>query len=367
MSLFDPEKATTFNEPQSTSARRSFELSNTVQQQHSYRPNTTTTKYQQQQQQQQSGRINSVQDRISSFYQRYRENNNNNNNNVYTTNNSGSSSSQSSTSYQKMSSLTSSSSSRSDIIELLFTRIVDALIFTSAIAITAYNYWMGALDNNNTTTTTTNIQPSLTNNGQHPSRFQHYKKPIMDIRQFRQTYAPKLNHTNDNDMMKQHDFLEDSKLQRTKRWAASQAKNQQETPSSPGLIQKSKLVQFPNNDDTQEIHINEDDKSDTSMNDDPTTQLLQQVVTTLPKQSSNNDKQNKKKRRTQSLPPPKRDSNAQAAQEKQDIMLTRMEERLQSLIEEGQAALTSKVELYELDEKEVAMRKAFAQRKKNSV
>ena len=98
--------------------------------------------------------------------------------------------------------------------------------------------------------------------------------------------------------------------------------------------------------------------------DDTKTQLLQAAI---PKQSTNNDKQNKKKRRTQSLPPPKRDSNAQVAQEKQDIMLTRMEERLQSLIEEGQAALTSKVELYELDEKEVAMRKAFAQRKKNSV
>ena len=51
---------------------------------------------------------------------------------------------------------------------------------------------------------------------------------------------------------------------------------------------------------------------------------------------------------------------------KQDEMLSRMEERLQSLIEEGQAALTSKVELYELDENEIAMRKAFASRKKHS-
>ena len=114
--------------------------------------------------------------------------------------------------------------------------------------------------------------------------------------------------------------------------------------------------------------MNGDDKSAIMgySDDDTRTQLLQ-AAAAVPKQSTNNDKQNKKKRRTQSLPPPKRDSNAQVAQEKQDIMLTRMEERLQSLIEEGQAALTSKVELYELDEKEVAMRKAFAQRKKNSV
>ena len=253
MSLLDPEKATTFNEPQSTSARRSFELSNNIsnlqqeqqkqQKQQQFSPNTTTatTKYQQP-----GGRINSVPDRISSFYQRYRENLNNSSN-AYTTNNS--SSSQSSSSYHKISSLTSSSSSSSDIIEMLFTRIVDALIFTSAIAITAYNYWIGALDNNNAT----NAQPSLTSSVQH--HHNRYQKPIMDIRQFRQTYAPKLNHNNDDDIMKQHDFLEDSKLQRTKRWAATQAKSQEELPSSPRSVQKSKLVQFPNSDDNQEVKL----------------------------------------------------------------------------------------------------------------
>lgn len=50
-----------------------------------------------------------------------------------------------------------------------------------------------------------------------------------------------------------------------------------------------------------------------------------------------------------------------ARQDKEDDeMFARMEERLQSLIQEGQAALTSKVELYELDENEIAMRKSFA-------
>lgn len=42
-------------------------------------------------------------------------------------------------------------------------------------------------------------------------------------------------------------------------------------------------------------------------------------------------------------------------------MFTRMEEQLQSLIEQGQAALTSKAnDLEEMDDQELAMRKAFA-------
>ncbi|KAI9275636.1 hypothetical protein BDA99DRAFT_555414 [Phascolomyces articulosus] len=337
MSLLDPEKVPSFNGPQLTPARRSFELSNTMGQQekqphrrathhHHHHHHTThnnstaiaTTRH---------GRNNSVPDRISAFYRRYRE-----------TNNQGcTNSSQTSSSYH--SSLTSSSSSRSDIIEMLFARIVDALIFTSAIAITAYNYWIGALDNNNT------AQPSLTS-GQHHQQQQHQRQPILDIRQWRQMYAPKFNH---DDTVKQHDFLEDSKRQRTQQWAETMAKQPPSpTHSSSRSAQKSKLVQFPNHEIPTKSALA-----------DPTTQLQ-----AAPIQASN---KHNKKRRTQSLPPPKRNSNAQVAQEKQDEMLNRMEEQLQSLIEEGQAALTSKVELYELDEKEVAMRKAFSQRKKYSV
>lgn len=50
--------------------------------------------------------------------------------------------------YSSLSSTRSSSKqSSSDMIELLFTKLLDALIFTSAIAITAYNYWTGSLNN----------------------------------------------------------------------------------------------------------------------------------------------------------------------------------------------------------------------------
>ena len=48
-------------------------------------------------------------------------------------------------------------------------------------------------------------------------------------------------------------------------------------------------------------------------------------------------------------------------------MFNRMEERLQSLIEQGQAALSSRVDVNEhLDENEITMRRAFAARKKYS-
>ncbi|KAI9322220.1 hypothetical protein BX666DRAFT_1873940 [Dichotomocladium elegans] len=61
--------------------------------------------------------------------------------------------------------------------------------------------------------------------------------------------------------------------------------------------------------------------------------------------------------------------SAQAAQQqqKEDEMIARMEERLQSLIEEGQAALSSRVELYDLDENEITMRKAFASGAKHTI
>ncbi|KAI9499625.1 hypothetical protein BDB00DRAFT_866488 [Zychaea mexicana] len=343
MSLFDPEKPPAFNGLQS-SPRRSFETGHqgrtagaaAAVPRHSNNKNDFNIHNHQQQ----YGRTTDlVPDRISALYRRYRENN---------------ACSQSSSSHN--SSLTSSSSSRSDIIEMLFTRIVDALIFTSAIAITAYNYWIGALDNSAP-------QASLTASSHYHQQTQ--QQPVLDIRQWRQTHAPKLNH---DAVVKQHDFLEDSKRQRTQRWAETLAVSQQHqqqqsnhhqqhhrqhSRSSSRSAQKTKMVQFPNNDTI------ENDNTEVSV---PTKSATDPTQAQAQAQTASN-----KKRRTQSLPPPKTNPGAQAAQEKQDEMFARMEERLQSLIEEGQAALTSKVELYELDEKEIAMRRAFAARKKHSV
>lgn len=56
-------------------------------------------------------------------------------------------------------------------------------------------------------------------------------------------------------------------------------------------------------------------------------------------------------------------SDKSGKKEKEDEALARMEERLQSLIEQGQAALSSKVELYDMDENEMAMRQAFTRSK----
>lgn len=55
------------------------------------------------------------------------------------------------------------------------------------------------------------------------------------------------------------------------------------------------------------------------------------------------------------------DTSVNDKEPQEDDMFTRMEEQLQSLIEQGQAALTSKAnDLEDMDDRELAMRKAFA-------
>lgn len=122
--------------------------------------------------------------------------------------------------YSQSSTTTSALSSRPAIFELLFTKLLDALIFTSAIAITAYNYLMGALDNSPNTP-----QPA----------------PIVDIKQWRQantayrlpspttatTRIPEHHHQH------HHDFLQDSKRERTLQWAETVAR----TTSKPRSVQ----------------------------------------------------------------------------------------------------------------------------------
>lgn len=259
----------------------------------------------------------SVPDRISALYRRYH----------YFGENASCSHSRSS-----YGSLASSRPSSPAIIEVLFTRLLDALIFTSAIAITAYNYWTGSL----------NDPPPPSNAITAPPQ------PVMSIKQWRQAHAPKRN----NDVVvKQHDYLEDSRRLRTQQWAEDVAKQQlqqlQQTPNNKHCISEvnSPLVLFL----FSSIRFD----------------LLSFPWRTLLLQTSKVPESTRSKKRTQSLPiAPANKQGAQDAQEKEDEMFARMEERLQSLIQEGQAALSSKVELYELDENEIAMRKSFAAAKK---
>ncbi|KAF7722689.1 hypothetical protein EC973_002852 [Apophysomyces ossiformis] len=55
-------------------------------------------------------------------------------------------------------------------------------------------------------------------------------------------------------------------------------------------------------------------------------------------------------------------SDSEETKEIEDEMLARMEEQLQNLIQEGQAALSSIPEIEDMDEKEMAMRHAFSKR-----
>ncbi|ORY96130.1 hypothetical protein BCR43DRAFT_491116 [Syncephalastrum racemosum] len=231
-----------------------------------------------------------------------------------------------------ISSLSSSSSRKSGSVmfEMFFSRLLDAIIFTSAVAITAYNYWTGSLE-----------QPQLTAGPSfgHDTQQQHGH---VDFRQWRQLHAPprpQANHTPQS-----QGTLENSKRQRTLRWAETIAQQQEYNKH-----------QYPRASAPNVPVAHAETRSYAAL--DPQYQRSQQ-------------------RRTQSMPnipggststststSSKTASDKSSKKEKEDETLARMEERLQSLIEQGQAALSSKVELYDMDENEMAMRQAFARSK----
>ncbi|KAG0167590.1 hypothetical protein DFQ28_000840 [Apophysomyces sp. BC1034] len=157
--------------------------------------------------------------------------------------------------------------------EVIFSRLLDAIIFTSALAITAYNYWTGSLEQPPPPPTT---RPAL-------------------IKQWRQQQQRR------SVVIQEPELLEDSRRQRIQQWAetvptTNQIMVQLQRPSSPP------------------------------------------VSTTASKRS---DAPKRDKRRTQSLPNNPATVQILMAKQKEDEMFARMEERLQSLIQQGQAALTS--------------------------
>ncbi|KAF7726245.1 hypothetical protein EC973_008955 [Apophysomyces ossiformis] len=220
----------------------------------------------------------SIPERITSFYRRYHL--------------------PSTDSYDSYSYYTSTSSRQSTAMEIIFSRLLDAIIFTSALAITAYNYWTGSLD------------PPAPPPPTRPALIKQWKK-----QQQRKSVV-----------IQEPEALEDSRRQRTQQWAetivtSNQKLVQRQRPSSPPVMATA---------------------------------------------SRRADAPKRDKRRTQSLP-----NNPAAVQilmekQKEDEMFARMQERLQSLIQQGQAALTSTaIEVYERDE--IAVRTAFSAKKKNSV
>ncbi|KAL0083548.1 hypothetical protein J3Q64DRAFT_1822674 [Phycomyces blakesleeanus] len=182
--------------------------------------------------------------------------------------------------------------------KLVISRVLDAMIFTSAMAITAYNYCTGTLD---APPAAVQITPPPQNN----THINPKKKPSLEI----QTPA---------------DTEDDVKRRRTQQWAETVSEHSTRTKLEKA-VQHRKSQQLP-----QRLDINQKTKRD--------------------------------KRRTKSMP-----SNTLSGtqlrlltEQETDETMARLEETVQSLIQQGQEALGSTVKLYEMDDNERNMRKAFA-------
>ncbi|KAI8874741.1 hypothetical protein K501DRAFT_339088 [Backusella circina FSU 941] len=182
----------------------------------------------------------------------------------------------------------SSISSKNSSLEVIFSRLLDVLIFTSAIAITAYSYLTGSLDA--------------------PSPFV-VEAPPMKIAPFgvysNRSYK---RHSSKRDIVILQDPIEESRRQRTQEWAEQQLHPQ------------------------DHHHHHHHHHHQTKRHSAPMALLDNNRKIQSPKLSR------REKKRAQSIP------NNKPVEKEDDEMFSRMEERLQSLIEQGQAALTSQID-----------------------
>lgn len=93
------------------------------------------------------------------------------------------------------------------IVNLVLSRLLDALLFTSALALAAYNYWKKP--------ERIEASPAMHNDKEHR---------IMDIRQWRHMHPPLRQHH--HHPRQPRESLEDSKRRRTMEWAESMAREQ---------------------------------------------------------------------------------------------------------------------------------------------
>lgn len=204
------------------------------------------------------------------------------------------------------------------IINLLLSKLLDAILFTSALALAAYNYYKGELQK---------IEAS-------PPAMEDR---IMDIRQWRHEHPPLMHHHHHHSRQQYRESLEDSRRRRTMEWAEDMARQQSQhsssnssTSSSRSGYQHVRIYARMRERWTNSFHTQDGAKrpipSDT-------------VLPSLQRASVTSDTHDK--------------------EPQEDEMFTRMEEQLQSLIEQGQAALTSHADMM-MDEQELTMRKAFA-------
>ncbi|GAA5809967.1 hypothetical protein MFLAVUS_003382 [Mucor flavus] len=192
-------------------------------------------------------------------------------------------------SYDNYSSYTSSS--RNSSIEVLFSRLLDALIFTSAIAFTAYSYLTGTL-----------------------------AQPMVEAPKPNSLYRTRHSHSEGSYTRPQHDPIEDSKRRRTQEWA------------------EQLIMPHPSQSSSHSNHNHGHHSCPTSKKRSCSTTLLLDSKKVQPlSRDNNNNNMKREKKRTLSLPVNK------PVAEKEDEALLRMEEKLQSLIQQGQDALSSPV------------------------
>lgn len=98
------------------------------------------------------------------------------------------------------------------IINLVLSKLLDAILFTSALALAAYNYYKGKLHK---------IEAS-------PAAMEDR---IMDIRQWRHDHPP-LRHHHHHPRQQYRESLEDSRRRRTMEWAESMARQQSQHSSN---------------------------------------------------------------------------------------------------------------------------------------
>lgn len=202
------------------------------------------------------------------------------------------------------------------IINLLLSKLLDAILFTSALALAAYNYYKGELQK-------IEAPPAA------------MEDRIMDIRQWRHDHPPLMHHHH-HSRQQYRESLEDSRRRRTMEWAEDMARQQSQhssnssTSSSSSGYQHVRIYARMRERWTNSFHTQDGAKRPI---------LSDTVLPSLQRASVTSDTHDK--------------------EPQEDEMFTRMEEQLQSLIEQGQAALTSQADMM-MDEQELAMRKAFA-------
>ncbi|KAI8096287.1 uncharacterized protein BX664DRAFT_355670 [Halteromyces radiatus] len=213
---------------------------------------------------------------------------------------------------------------------------LDLLMFTSAMVITLFNYFSGDLDK----------QPSIKSSSSStliPPPSQH---TIMDIKQLRQ-WQQQSHHTYDRlEYITATCPMDDLKQHRIMAWASSQGYQDGDvTQGHQSMPLTSTSLRLHSNTMMEEVDDDEKYTFDERWSVDGDGIKMQQHTSALGKLSISSST-----------------STVKSTQHEENKRLALMEVQVASLIQQGQAALSKKIKVYELDRNEIALRRALKQR-----